>query len=233
MSSATTVAIGDLNDFDYGSTTFGMTYNTMEPTVQWQFGARANAQFVGGDAYTTSAIARAQILRPIGVYRLRVRNDASYVDGADHFSYLTGWQDRISIQIDRRIGDYALRAANEFEWNDRHDSTTSTQFFSYSPIWYRLYASAVRTIGDALDVEVRATYEFSRYDDENVEVLSNGEVKTDARDDDRATASLRVTYHPFESWDVFGEYAYSNNSSRFSEYQYTDNQVMLGVERPF
>ena len=60
-------------------------------------------------------------------------------------------------------------------------------------------------------MEVRATYEFSRYDDENVEVLSSGEVKTAARDDDRATASLRVTYHPFDSWGVFGEYAYSNN----------------------
>src|SRR4030095_16247445 len=75
----------DLNDFDYGSTTFGMTYNTLLPTVQLQLGARANAQFVGGDAYTASATGRAQILRPIGEYRMRARNDVTYVDGADHF----------------------------------------------------------------------------------------------------------------------------------------------------
>jgi hypothetical protein len=223
----------DLSDFDYGSTTFGMTYNTMKRTSQLQFGARAHAQFVGGDAYTTAATGRAQILRPIGAYRLRARNDVSYVDGADHFTYLTGWQDRVSIQIDRRFGDYALRGGYEFEWNDRRDSTTSTQFFSYSPIWNRFYAAVVRTFEDAFELEARTTYEFSRYDDDNVEVLPSGAVKTDPRDDNRVIASLRLTYHPFESWGLFGEYAYSNNSSEFSTYEYTDNQFMFGVERPF
>ena len=223
----------DLNDFDYGSTTLGMTYNTMTPTAQWQFGARANAQFVGGDAYTTAATARAQLLQPLGAYHLRVRNDLDYVDGADHFGYLTGWQDRISVQIGRRVGAYALRAAYEFEWNNRRDSNTSTEFFSYSPIWNRFYAEAVRSFTDALELELRAAYEFSRYDDENVEVEPNGAVSTAARDDDRVTAALRVTYHAFDPWNVFGEYTYSNNSSKFSQYEYTDNQVMLGVERPF
>jgi tetratricopeptide (TPR) repeat protein len=223
----------DLSDFDYGTTTLGMTYNTMTSTAQWQFGARANAQFVGGDVYTASAIARAQLLKPLGAYRFRGRNDLSYVDGADHFGYLTGWQDRISVQIDRRVGAYVLRAGYEFEWNDRRDSSTSTEFFSYSPVWNRLYVEAVRSFGDALELELRAAYEFSRYDDENVEVQPNGAVSTAARDDDRFAAALRVTYHPFDSWNVYGEYAYSNNSSKFSQYEYTDNQVMLGVERPF
>ena len=50
--------------------------------------------------------------------------------------------------------------------------------------------------------------------------------------DNRVIASLRLTYHPFESWGLFGEYAYSNNSSEFSTYEYTDNQFMFGVERP-
>jgi hypothetical protein len=82
-------------------------------------------------------------------------------------------------------------------------------------------------------VAARATYAFSRHGDDNVEQQPDGSVSVAARDDDRVIASLRVTYHPLGSWNVFGEYAYSNNSSNFSEYEYTDNQVMLGVERPF
>ncbi len=223
----------DLNDFDYGSATLGMTYNTMTPTAQWQFGGRANAQFVGGDAYTASATSRVQFLRPVGAYRVRARNDVTYVEGADHYSYLTGWQNRTSIQIDRRIGGYSLRAAYEFEWNDRRDSTTPTEFFSYSPIWHRFHAAATHTFTDALELELRATYELSRYADDNVEIDSSGALVKAARDDDRVAAALRLTYHPWDSWNVFGEFAYSNNSSKFSEYEYTDNQVMLGVERPF
>jgi hypothetical protein len=223
----------DLSEFDYGTATLGMTYNTLTSTAQWQFGARANTQFVGGDSYTNSGTARAQLLRPIGAYRFRARNDASYVDGADHFGYLTGWQDRISVQVDRRVGEYALMVAYELEWNDRRDSTTATQFFSYSPVWNRFHAGATRTFNDAFEVEARATYEFSRYGDDNVELQPGGSFSVAARDDDRVSASLRVTYHPFAAWNVFGEYEYSNNSSKFSEYEYSDNQVMFGVERPF
>ena len=223
----------DLNDFDYGAATLGLTYNTMTPTAQWQIGARANAQFVGADPYTTTASVRAQLLRRIGSYGLRVRNDTGYVDGADEFGYLSGWQNRLSVQLERRFGALAGRLGYDLELNDRHDSTTTTEFFSYSPTWNRIYADVTRTLSDRFDVQVRAEYQIGRYADENIEIQPDGSTVTAKRDDDRVSASLRATYHLSLAWDAFSEYAYSNNSSNFGQYEYTDNQFMIGIERLF
>jgi hypothetical protein len=223
----------DQSDYDYGGAATGLTYNRVTGNSQWQLGARADAEFVGGDAYTASGSLRAQLLRTIGEFGLRIRNEATYVDGASNYGYLTGWQDRLGIQIARAFGTNALRLGYELELNDRRDDSTATEFFSYSPTWNRFYAAATTSFSDAFDVRLRADYELSRYRDKNVQVNPDGSVSIAARDDDRYSASLRATYHASGKWDVFGEYQYANNSSKFSEYEYNDNQIQIGIERPF
>jgi len=223
----------DLSDFDYGTAALGLTYNTLTPTAQWQVGGRANVQLVGGDPYSTMASLRAQVLRRVGAFSLRLRNDAGYVEGDGEFGYLTGWQNRLSVQLDRRIGSYSTRLGYELELNNRDDSATTTEFFSYSPTWNRIYADVTRTLSDRFDVQVRAEYQIGRYADENIEMQADGSTVTAKRDDDRVNASLRLTHHISAAWDAFGEYAYSNNSSNFSQYEYQDNQLTIGIERLF
>ena len=96
-----------------------------------------------------------------------------------------------------------------------------------------MYADVTRPVSDRFDIQVRAEYQFSRYADENIEIQPDGSTLVAKRDDDRVNASLRVTYHLSVAWDAFSEYAYSNNSSNFSQYEYTDNQLMIGIERLF
>ena len=122
---------------------------------------------------------------------MRVRNDVTYIDGGSHFGYLTGWQDRLGLQIHGKRAATSLRIGYEIELNDRRDDATPTKFFSYSPTWNRFYGDATYYVSDAFDLTLRVDYQFSRYRDKN--------------------------------WDVFGEYTYANNSSKFSEYQYNDN----------
>jgi tetratricopeptide (TPR) repeat protein len=226
-------AYRDQTDYDYGVASTALVYNRISGNSQWQLGGKADAQFVGGDAYTASGSLRAQIMRPIGAVILRVRNDIAYVDGASNFGYLTGWQDRLGLQMGGKIGRTALRLGYELELNNRRDDSTATEFFSYSPTWNRFYADATQPFSDAFDLSLRADYQFSRYRDDNVQVNADGSVSIAARDDDRITASLRVTYHPSNTWGVFSEYVYANNSSKFSEYEYDDNQILIGIERPF
>jgi tetratricopeptide (TPR) repeat protein len=226
-------AYRDQTDYDYGTAAAALTYNTMTASAQWQFGGRLYAQFVGGEAYTTALSMRAQLLRPVGAYSLRIRNDAAYYEGASDYDYLTGWQDRLGVQISRRFGRNGFRLGYELELNDRDDLTTGIEFFSYSPTWNRFYGDATRYLSDAFDVQVRAEYQFSDYRDEDVQINPDDTVTVAARDDDRIVASLRLTYHPSQSWGVFSEYSYTDNSSNFSEYEYDDNQIMIGIERPF
>jgi hypothetical protein len=219
--------------YDYGSASLGVAHSRIDDGVQWLFGGKAEAQFVGRDPYVLASTLRAQWLRPIGSVSLRVRNDATYVEGASHFEYLTGWQDRLGLQVYSKWLDAGLRVGYELELNDRRDETTSTEFFSYSPTWNRFYATVTRPVSDALEVDVRVEYQFSQYRDKNVQTNAAGMLEVAARDDDRFTTSLRATYHVFSQWNVFGEYEYSKNSSKFEEYEYNDSQFQIGIERPF
>lgn len=223
----------DLHDYDYGTASTGLVYNRMTENAQWQVGVRGDAQFVGGDAYTGAGTLRVQLLRPIGAFNLRIRNDAGYVGGASDFDYLTGWQDRFGIQINRYFGRNGFRIGYELELNDRDDLTTATEFFSYSPTWNRFYAEVRAFASDAVEVAVHAEYQFSDYPDKNVQTNPDGSQSIAARDDDRVFGSLRLSYHFAGEWAVFSEYSYTNNSSKFSEYEYDDNQIMVGIERPF
>lgn len=223
----------DQSDYDYGGAATGLTYNRVTGNSQWQLGGRADAESVGGDTYTVSGSMRAQLLRTIGEFGLRIRNELAYIDGASNYGYLTGWQDRLGIQIARTFGASRLRLGYELELNDRRDDSTATEFFSYSPTWNRFYAAATTSVSDSFDIGLRADYEISRYRDENVQTNPDGSVSIAARDDDRYSASLRATYHALRNWDLYGEYRYANNSSKFSEYEYNDNQIQIGIERPF
>ena len=222
----------DLTDFDYGMAMLGMTYNRLTAAAQWQIGGRVNAQMVGGDAYTTSGTLRSQLLRSIGAFGLRARNDAAYVQGADHYGYLSGWQNRPAFSwigasaITRCAPPTSSNGTTAATRRPRRNSSATRRSGTVS-------TQRRRTLSDRLDVASRAKYQFSRYDDENVEIQPDGSTLVAARDDDRVIASLRLTYHPTNTWDVFGEYAYSDNSSNFSAYEYTDNQIMLGIERSF
>jgi hypothetical protein len=221
-------------DYDYGVASAGIAYSRIVDGSQWQLGGKTDAQFVGGDPYLIAGTLRGQWLRPIGSISVRVRNDVTYVDGASNFGYLTGWQDRLGVQFYGKRLDTYLRVGYELELNDRRDDTTPTEFFSYSPTWNRFYATLSHPVSDALDVDLRVEYQFSRYRDKNVQTNPpGGALQEEARDDDRFTTSLRATYHAFAQWNVFGEYFYANNSSNFKEYEYENKQFVVGVERPF
>lgn len=226
-------AYRDLDDYDYGNAAAGLTYNRIGYGAQWQLGGRVDAQFVGGDAYAFISSVRAQMLHPVGPFNLRIRNDVSYVDGAADFDYVTGWQDRFAVQLNRTFAKTRLRFGYELELNDRRDYATTTEFFSYSPLWNRIYVDATRFVSDTMDVQLRAEYQTGKYADENVQTNPDNTVTIAKRDDDRFITSLRTTYRLSDAWDVFGEYAYTNNSSKFSEYEYHDNQISIGIERPF
>jgi tetratricopeptide (TPR) repeat protein len=223
----------DQTDYDYGAVSAGIAYSRITGGAQWQLGGTGDAQFVGGDPYYTSATMRVVWLRPIGFVSVRLRNDAVYIDGASHFGYLTGWQDRFGVQLYGKHGPSSVRVGYELELNDRRDDSTPTEFFSYSPTWNRFYADAMRSLTDAVDLDLRIEYQFSRYADKNVQTNPDGTVQVDARDDDRFTTALRATYHLSADWDVYAEYSYANNSSKFNEYEYDDNQFVIGIERPF
>lgn len=223
----------DQTDYDYGAASGGLAFSRIDANLQWQLGGKVDTQFVGGELYSTSGTLRAQLLRPIGVVSIRLRNDVTYVDGASDFGYLTGWQDRLGLQIYGKQADTSMRVGYELELNDRRDDATPTEFFSYSPTWDRFYASVTQYLTATLDVAVRVEYQFSRYSDDNVQTEPGGAVQVAARDDDRISTSLRTTYHLSEAWDVFGEYTYANNSSKFNDYEYSDNQFAIGIERPF
>ncbi len=221
------------HEFDYGNASVGATYSRDLRDMRWQFGARAGAEFVGRDPYTTFATQRTQVAFEVESFAIRLRNDLGWVEGADHFGYLTGWRDRIGAQIDRRISGAPVLVGYDFEVNDRRDFASASEAFSYSPNVHRVYADGTWPPTDALDVNVRVEYRWSRYAHDDVQIEADGSVAQGKRDDDRMLAVLRLTYHPVPQWNFYTEYSYANNSSNFATYEYTDNQIAIGIERPF
>jgi hypothetical protein len=105
---------------------------------------------------------------------------------------------------------------------------------SYSPIRNSGYLRIEQRLGDRIVAEIRAEYLDSRYSDENRVANGNaGAIVEEARDDSRWTAGARVAWSALTSTSLFIDYGYADADSTFEDYRYTQNRVLLGLERSF
>jgi hypothetical protein len=224
-------AYSDLDEFDFGLVSAGMVYNRLIDGWHVQAGVKAGAQFTGGDAFTSGGTFRLRAYHKIGQVGLRLTNDFSLIEGASDYDYLSGTQNRTSLELIRSLDDTRIRVGYQFDYNDRDDLSLTSEFFSYSPTRHRVFAAVEQSFSEKLSAEVRVSLRNSEYDDDNIEIEPDSSVTQEARDEDRLGAKIRVGYRITDRWRLFGEYQYTDNDANFDRYNYDSNLYMLGIER--
>jgi tetratricopeptide (TPR) repeat protein len=161
---------------------------------------------------------------------LRLSIQVSAIDALDSdFTFLDGSRQEIEASIGQRVGGGQTRFGFGIERNDRADLATASEFFSFSPLRYRVSFAGSWPVRGYWRFQPSASYTQSRYAD--ADQRASGLVAT--REDDERQIALRATYRLTEFWRLFGDYTYINNRSNFPEFSYSQRIVSLGASRPF
>ena len=224
-------AYSDLDEFDFGMVSAGTVYNRLVDDWHVQAGFKADMQFTGGDAFTSGGTFRLRAYHKFGEIGLRLTNDFGLIEGADDYDYLSGTQNRTSLELIRSLDRTRMRIGYQLNLDDRDDLGLTNEFFSYSATRHGVFAAIEQSFSNALSAEVRVNFRTSEYDDDNIEVEFDSSVTQRTRDEDRVSGNVRVAYRLSDRWNVFGEFQYIDNDANFDRYNYDSSVFMMGIER--
>lgn len=223
----------DLDDFDFAA--FSAALHWRKPLGAWRLstGFKSEAQFAGGESYANVATVRAQLEDNEGPARWRLRNDFSYLSGSSDFDFVTGWRNRVQLQVNHRVDPIELEGGYEIEVNDRDDLTAGSQFFSYSPLRHRVYGALGFDFWPKIHLNLRASLRLSDYEDDNRFFDDNGDLIEAPRDQDALSLTARIAYTLGARWRLWSQYQYNDSDSDIPRYQYASNAYLLGLETAF
>ena len=221
----------ELSDTNITSVTLGVS--TPSRIASWYTSVGAQWEYVLRDGQHFQQIGS---LRLTGIRDrpnrgdLRLNVQVSAIDALDSdFAFLDGSHQEIEASIGQRVGGGQTRFGLGIERNDRADLAIANEFFSFSPLRYRVSFAGSWPVRGYWRLQPSASYTRSRYAD--AEQRAGGLVAT--REDDERRFTLRTTYRLTEFWRLFGEYTYTDNRSNFPEFSYSQRIVSLGASRPF
>lgn len=161
---------------------------------------------------------------------LRLGAQVSVIDALDsEFAFLDGSRQEIEASIGQRVGAGHTRFAFGIERNDRADLAIANEFFSFSPLRYRVSFAGSWPVRGYWRFQPSVSYTRSRYAD--ADLRASGMVAT--REDDERQVTLRASYRLTDFWRLFGDYTYTDNRSNFPEFSYSQHVISLGASRPF
>ena len=169
-------------------------------------------------------------IRNLDSWQLRVDGSLGYWDAGSGYDYISGWQNRVRGAVSRSLGANLLSLGYQLEVNDREDRQIDGDFYSYSPMRHQLFAGLGRDFG-RLDLSARTEFEFSRYAEANV--ISSATPSAVERADDKLKLTVRADYQFSSAWSGYVSYAYTDRASNIDEYDYQNNQFLLGLELNF
>ena len=227
-------AYRDLDDFNVASLSPALVWNGAVGDWSFDPSIGVDADFIGSNYYAATTTLRLRAAYPLGVgSAARFRIESSWISGATDYEYVTGWRERLGVEIQSRLSIARVRAGYVLELNDRDDFANGGDFASYSPTRHGFFVAALQEPARWLRVEARLEYRLSDYSDPNRTVETDGSVVVDERDEDRFIFGVRSSFAVSHNLALFVDYAYANNDVNLSTYEYAQNRVMLGVEATY
>lgn len=220
----------DFSDYNISALQLGLgvPWNTgawrSEAGGQWQY------LFRDGRDYVRITALQARTVRDLAGQRtLRFDFRHEWIDPIDNgYRFLDGTRALFGASASEPAGYGWIYYGAVFEHNDRADLATGGEFFSYSPARAGLWASASWPLAARWQLEPSVRYRYGQYAD--ADRRASGVTQT--RTDHDWQVGLRVRYRLTMTWQLTGEYIYSENRSNFDEFSYTRHQLQIGVRRP-
>ena len=196
----------------------------------WQTrgGINWGGYLLDGSSYTHDLALHAEGRYPMDDLELRLSNEFKRIRGGDTFEYLDGWQNLARIRL-VKPGNWELGYRNE--WNQREDWADDVAFYSYSPSRHSVYARMNFNLSEQLVLTPRLEGRLSQYPDKEVDI--DGNQADEERRDLRLRGSLNASYRLTSTLNLFTELAHLTNRSNLEGYDYSSNQLTLGVDAVF
>lgn len=223
----------DLNQFDLATLRAGPELRGKTGSWRWWLEGSAARVFLDYDAFEELATLE------VGVRRHQSRRfswSATYkrdwISAHDPYSYLSGSETEVELAARYGPSSWRLEGGYELELNDRDDLREGGNFASYSPTRHSLFAEARVAPGNwrfVLEGELR----HSTYNDPH---RQNGQLKK--RRDTRYKVRARLARQLTDEISAFAETSRTVNDSNFEQapftnYNYTSNMYLVGLERFF
>ncbi|SFC27534.1 Putative beta-barrel porin 2 [Marinospirillum celere] len=211
-------------------TAFSLGYQIHWPVNAWEssWGISFGSYLLDQETYTRDLSLQAEGSYSFEHFDLRLDNQLGLIRGGETFDYLDGWQNRTRIRL-LQPGHWELGYQQEL--NQRKDFTEDPQFISYSPTRFRLFGRLSRDINEQLGVSLRLEGRLSLYPDPEVD--GEGNQASSKRQDWRWRAQLGGVYRLNKTFSLFAELQHLNNRSNLAGYDYSSNQLQIGLDAIF
>ncbi|MGA9854340.1 MAG: tetratricopeptide repeat protein [Gammaproteobacteria bacterium] len=151
------------------------------------------------------------------------------VQGSGDYDYLTGWHQSVGVEYTLQMEPADLTFGYTFDFNERNNYNTSTQFLSSSPTDNGLYAIFNWHLNDATTAFLKSDYQHSHY--EGADTLSQGVTSTSIFREDNWWSSAFGVNHTFSPhWSLRLDCSFTDNRSNIPQYSYHSNQIMASLE---
>jgi len=198
-------------------------------------GLLVNADFLNDQFYTSSPTIKFGVVRNLINLKLKLilTNALSWIEAEESYEYLTGINNRTTIEMSHRMHIGRILFGYIVEYNNRRDLERQEEFFSYSTLRHKVYTGIDYHVTPDWTAKLRGKFFKSIYPDANIQFDNTGTIIRNKRDDSRLMVSVRNEYEILKNMRVFIDYSHVNNESNFAYYVYKSNQIMLGFQKSF
>lgn len=216
------------DEYSFSSLSGGINRHKKYGRWRTSLGVSAAVELAKSDMFAVVPAAKLKGKRSFHAYTLELSNTLSWIEGSSDYEHLTGFQDQLSVRLERNIPGGETYVGIGGEYNDRNDWSEQGEFFSYSPLRGNIHAGFDYALTQRWILALSGQYRKSLYPDEN-RIEIDGSVTENEREDERILVSFRGEYDLSGSVIGFVEYSRTDNDSNISRYSYESNRFMVGM----
>jgi Tetratricopeptide repeat len=151
------------------------------------------------------------------------------IKGSSDYDYLTGWHQSIGVEDTLQMPRVDLTLGYSFDFNERNNYNSPSQFLSSSPTVNGVYALYNWHMDDAMTLHLEADYQHSHYQESNT-TTQGSTVTSILREDNWWSSAIGLSYSLDTSWSLRLNWSFSDNRSNISQYSYNSKQIMASLE---
>lgn len=192
----------------------------------------AGSAYLGGDFVEWHAGPALAVQGPVGQGWWKAGWRYSQIFPDEMYQPYEGNQQSFDLELRQVTGKWDWRLAYQFEYHDRADLATQSEFFNLSPRRHDIGASLSHQLTPRWWLGSRLAYRFSDYPEPYVLDGETGP-QSQTRQDRRTTVSVDLNHQLSALWQVYAEWQLQDNESSLDAYEYRRHEVLLGVEFGF
>ncbi len=234
-------AVGTFYRIDYPAVSqFNQSYLHLGGQYRWSSGSWSHRLgFYAGDLSlgnanfeTLATLSADSRLKSASGNSLHAFYRYTRVRGGSGYDYLTGWHQSLGIEETLKIASTDLTLGYSFDFNERNNFNSASQFLSTSPTDNSLYALLDWHLSDATRLFLETDYQHSHYQGANT-VLQGGTSANIFREENWWSTAIGISYSFSKHWSLRLDGSFTDNRSNIPQFSYHSNQIMFSLEYVF